>query len=325
MIHLLASGVYWSGFVKDLLCLPRPLSPPLRRITMSGSAAMEYGFPSTHSTNAVSVTVYALLQLRAGVLLPAAEPAAHLAAQVLLWWYVLSIVLGRLYCGMHGFLDVLGGGALGALLAVVEARYGAALDAQLYAPPSSLMSSPSSSSLRLSLLSSAWLPLLVVLAVCVLVRVHPEPADDCPCFDDSLAFAGVVIGAECGAWHYARSGWAWDRPGPATVPFDLRQLGWARAALRVVVGVAIVVAWRAAAKPALLRHLPPLFRVIERVGLSLPRRFFVPASYVSFVSFSNPFLTFHLLFFEPPPPLPPIYVFPLSHLHSSSSHLPSSP
>jgi hypothetical protein len=296
MIHLLASGVYWSGFVKDLLCLPRPLSPPLRRITMSGSAAMEYGFPSTHTTNAVSVTVYALLQLRAGALLPAAEPAVRLTAQALLWWYALTIVLGRLYCGMHGFLDVLGGGALGALLAVAEARYGAALDAQLYAASSS---SSSSLSTRLSLLSSAWLPLLVVLAVCALVRVHPEPADDCPCFDDSLAFAGVVIGAECGAWHYARSGWAWDRPGPATVPFDLRQLGWARAALRVVVGVAIVVAWRAAAKSALLRHLPPLFRVIERVGLSLPRRFFVPASYVFFLySFLSLFFFFAISHFS---------------------------
>jgi len=54
MVHVLASGVIWSGFIKDMLCLPRPLSPPLHRITMSGSAALEYGFPSTHSTNAVS-------------------------------------------------------------------------------------------------------------------------------------------------------------------------------------------------------------------------------------------------------------------------------
>ncbi|KAA8565498.1 hypothetical protein EYC84_009357 [Monilinia fructicola] len=46
-----------------MFSLPRPLSPPLHRITMSGSAALEYGFPSTHSANAVSVAVYALFTL----------------------------------------------------------------------------------------------------------------------------------------------------------------------------------------------------------------------------------------------------------------------
>ena len=36
LVHMLALGVYLSGFMKDLVCLPRPLSPPLQRITMSG-------------------------------------------------------------------------------------------------------------------------------------------------------------------------------------------------------------------------------------------------------------------------------------------------
>jgi membrane-associated phospholipid phosphatase len=64
MVRILASGVFFTGFLKDLLSLPRPLSPPLYRITMSGSAALEYGFPSSHSANAVSVAVYALLAVR---------------------------------------------------------------------------------------------------------------------------------------------------------------------------------------------------------------------------------------------------------------------
>lgn len=63
MVHVHASGVFFSGFLKDMWRLPRPLSPPLNRITMSKSATLEYGFPSTHSTNAVSVAVYALFML----------------------------------------------------------------------------------------------------------------------------------------------------------------------------------------------------------------------------------------------------------------------
>jgi hypothetical protein len=38
--NLLAFGVILSGVAKDLVCLPRPLSPPMQRITMSGSAAL---------------------------------------------------------------------------------------------------------------------------------------------------------------------------------------------------------------------------------------------------------------------------------------------
>src|ERR1700748_408619 len=105
MVHVLASGVFFSGFVKDLLCLPRPLSPPLTRITMSGSAALEYGFPSTHSANAVSVAVYTLFAVHS----PDSDllPTTKLVLEIVSYLYAFSIILGRLYCGMHGFFDVI--------------------------------------------------------------------------------------------------------------------------------------------------------------------------------------------------------------------------
>lgn len=257
MVHILASGVFFSGFVKDLLCLPRPLSPPLQRITMSGSTALEYGFPSTHSTNAVSIAVYALFALKS----PDATvtPLTNMILQSVAYSYAISIVLGRLYCGMHGFFDVAVGTILGALLSVVQCLYGDAYDKLLYSESAKAIS-------------------IVVLVVLVLVRVHPEPADDCPCFDDSVAFAGVMIGVESGQWHYAKSGLAWSLPTPATVPFRLHEMGWMRTILRILLGVVVIFAWREIMKPLLLRSLPPLFRVIEKLGLSLPRRFFIQAS-----------------------------------------------
>jgi len=42
--------------------------------------------------------------------------------------------------------------------------------------------------------------------------------------------------------------------------------------------VVIIFVWRAGAKPTLLRILPPIFRSIEHYGLTLPRRYFTPAS-----------------------------------------------
>ena len=257
MVHILAAGVFFSGCVKDLLCLPRPLSPPLTRITMSGSAALEYGFPSTHSTNAVSVAIYALYLLNFGE--PGISLASNIFLQSLCYFYAFSIVLGRLYCGMHGFFDVVVGSLLGAGLAFIQCVYGEGFD--MYIQDGSFLEI-----------------LFVILVILVLVRIHPEPADDCPCFDDSVSFAGVILGVEAGCWHFGRSGFAWSEPSPATVPFDLAKLGWTRTILRIVLGVMTIFAWRGIMKPTLLKSLPPIFRIIEKLGLSLPRKFFLQSS-----------------------------------------------
>ncbi|KAL1969659.1 hypothetical protein VTN77DRAFT_8212 [Rasamsonia byssochlamydoides] len=257
MVHVLASGVFFSGFLKDLLCLPRPLSPPLQRITMSGSAALEYGFPSTHSTNAVSVAVYALSLLRSPE--NTLAPTVNLALQAFLYLYAVSIVIGRLYCGMHGFLDVIVGCGLGTLIAWIQLRYGEMYDEYLVS-------------------ASAKEVFLIVLIVLVLVRIHPEPADDCPCFDDSVAFAGVFMGAQVGFWHYANTSIAWSEPSPGTAPYRLSSLGWFKTILRLVIGVLTIFVWREVMKPLLLRILPPIFRGLEKAGLLLPRRFFTQAS-----------------------------------------------
>jgi hypothetical protein len=224
---------------------------------MSGSAALEYGFPSTHSTNAVSVAVYAVIILHSPETV--VHPTTRLILEILAYWYASSIVIGRLYCGMHGFFDVIVGSVLGALLALAQWTCAHAIDQYLY--------------------TGDWTaPLMIALVVIVLVRIHPEPADDCPCFDDSVAFAGVMIGVELGHWHYAFSGWAWDYPVLGTVPFRLVDMGWTKSVLRIALGVVTIFAWREVMKPTLLRVLPPIFRVLENLGLNLPRRFFVQAS-----------------------------------------------
>ncbi|KAI1364933.1 PAP2-domain-containing protein [Xylaria arbuscula] len=250
LVHILASGVFFTGFIKDFFSLPRPLSPPLQRITMSGSAALEYGFPSTHSANAVSVAVYAILCLQSPD--NTFQPNTKLALEALSYFYAVSIVFGRLYCGMHGFVDVVIGSIMGAVITLVEFHYGPPLD--------------------LYFQQNDWATILAaVLTIIVLVRVHPEPADDCPCFDDSVCFAGVMIGLEVGTWHFAQSPFA-------NIPFDLHALGWPAVILRVLFGVFVVFIWREVAKPTLLKSLPHAFRLIETWGLSLPRRFFMPAS-----------------------------------------------
>ncbi|KAI9158578.1 Dihydrosphingosine 1-phosphate phosphatase [Paramyrothecium foliicola] len=258
LVHILALGVFWTGFIKDLYSLPRPLSPPLHRITMSGSAALEYGFPSTHSANAVSVAVYGLLVLHSPD--NTLAPTTKLFLEGLAYFYTVSIIFGRLYCGMHGFLDVIIGSIMGAAISLVEFHYGPSFDAYMH--------------------TSSWVaPVVAGLVVIILVRIHPEPADDCPCFDDSVAFAGVVIGLEFGTWTYGKiPGDPWETHAYADSAVDIAPLGLLLNVARIVAGVLVIFAWRETMKPAMLNFLPHAFRLIEQLGLSLPRRFFTPAS-----------------------------------------------
>ncbi|KAI4741749.1 acid phosphatase/Vanadium-dependent haloperoxidase [Aureobasidium sp. EXF-12298] len=245
LVHMLALGVFLSGWIKDL------------RITMSGSAALEYGFPSTHSTNAVSVAFYFLYQLHTST--DEVASTQRILGLCLGYFYAISIVLGRMYCGMHGFFDVTVGSALGALIAVLQLAYGTPFDDWIAA--------------------GSWThPAVVFLIVLLAVRFHPEPADNCPCYDDSVAFAAVVLGCQLGHWHFAGTSIAVVGEAPATVFFSLEKLGWIKTLARVVGGVVIVFLWRATMKPLLLKYLPPLFRFLETGGATLPRRFFTRAS-----------------------------------------------
>jgi dihydrosphingosine 1-phosphate phosphatase len=224
---------------------------------MSGSAALEYGFPSTHSTNAVSVAVYGVLCLHTTEV--NMSPTVKTGLEVLAYFYASSIIFGRVYCGMHGVFDIIIGSLLGAILSFIEFFLVEPNDAYLAKGPFSTIT-------------------IIILIILVLIRIHPEPADDCPCFDDSVAFAGVICGVEYGNWYYAHTSYSWDYPTPSTVPFDLEDLGWSKVILRICIGVLCIFVWKEITKPTMLKILPPVFRVIDRLGLILPRKYFKSAT-----------------------------------------------
>ena len=247
LVHLLALGVVLSGAIKDLVCLPRPLSPPLQRITMSGSAALEYGFPSTHTTNAVSVALFLLDQLRSSR--DQWSPTSYALLSIGCYCYATSITLGRMYCGMHGFFDVVIGGLLGAFITWLRITFGPSFDMWI-------LSNASSSR-----------PVLSVIAMAIAVRFHPEPADNCPCFDDSLAFIGVVMGVTLGTWHYAQTD-AFDPTSEVNLSrmYAYTNQDLFKSCARLVGGIIVIFMWRAIMKPLLLRCLPPTFRLRGPLG-----------------------------------------------------------
>ncbi|CCK69375.1 sphinganine kinase LCB3 KNAG_0C02640 [Huiozyma naganishii CBS 8797] len=180
MVYIFGYSIYLSGYLKDFLCLPRPKSPPMHRITLSSYTAKEYGAPSSHTANAIGVTLYFLFviwfQISNDQTLTQKIVYSSIA---LIYAFILS--MGRLYCGMHGVLDLVIGVLVGVLCFAVRM----ALKSYF------------------RLFNSGkywWYPILSIGWGLSLLLFHVRPIDECPCFDDSVAFVGVICGIECCDW-----------------------------------------------------------------------------------------------------------------------------
>ncbi|KAH9961635.1 hypothetical protein BGW80DRAFT_1210922 [Lactifluus volemus] len=266
LCYALAFGVYLSSFLKDMVCSPRPYAPPVTRLTI-GNHHLEYGFPSTHSTNSMSMALFFGTHVhdlyRAGSLSTAAF-ATWITALVV---YVLSIVGGRLYTGMHGFMDCTVGAFLGIISWMVQ---------RLVMPE-----------VETWVTNNGWsAPITVTLICLLLVNQYPSPVDDCPCFEDAIAFVSVILGQMTSFWYSKRvpalnadlftsisPGAAFESPAAITT--------WMLfATFKLTTGILLIFAWRLLAKPTVQTLLPPLFRWLAHASpIRLPhRRHYTPAT-----------------------------------------------
>ncbi|KAG8870764.1 hypothetical protein FRB97_009378 [Tulasnella sp. 331] len=256
LINQLGAGVYLSSLVKDLICSPRPFAPPVTRLTI-GTHHHEYGFPSTHSTNSVSIGLYFWSLLYANA--DSMPGWAYVAGQVALAWYMFSIVYGRLYCAMHSFSDCLMGIFLGSSVFVAHWAWG---------------------SMYWDWLTTAgWQAPIIAIILCLfLVNQHAEPVDDCPCFEDAIAFVSVMVGIAVSVWWRAR--WGFDAEGGYYVTKSPKTwMMWtAVATVKMVIGILIIFGWRLIAKNVLHKILPPIFRGVSTLFTLPTRRFYTPAT-----------------------------------------------
>ncbi|KAH9983798.1 hypothetical protein BJV74DRAFT_980251 [Russula compacta] len=266
LCYALAFGLYLSSFLKDLVCSPRPYAPPVTRLTV-GSHHLEYGFPSTHSTNCMSMALFLGAHVHDLHCANSLSTPAFVVWVTVLVSYVCSIVTGRLYTGMHGFLDVFVGIILGTTGWMLQ---------RLVMPE-----------VERWIVNGGWIaPLTVTLVCLLLVNQHPSPVDDCPCFEDAIAFVSVILGIATSFWYSKRvpalnadlftsvtPGAAFDSPAAVAI--------WVLfALLKLTTGVLIILAWRMLAKPTVQTLLPPLFRWLAHASpVRLPhRRHYTPAT-----------------------------------------------
>ncbi|KAK5779558.1 hypothetical protein RI543_003450 [Arxiozyma heterogenica] len=178
LVYILGYSIYLSGFLKDYWCLPRPKSPPVKRSTLSKYTAKEYGAPSSHSANAMGATMYFIYYIWDCSSFNIFLKMCYTGFAIL---YYMTLVIGRIYCGMHGFLDIISGSICGAVCFGTRMwlRY-----------------------IFRDFRSGEYVsfPVISVTIGLLLLYKHVKPIDECPCFVDSVAFIGVISGYEVGDW-----------------------------------------------------------------------------------------------------------------------------
>ena len=116
-----------------------------------------------------------------------------------------------------------------------------------------------------------------------MVHRHPEPVDDCPCFEDAIAFMSVVMGEFLTRWYMARYGYddtffVRSMPGKPTGSLSEMWTWWTIATAKMTVGILVIFAWRIAAKFLCHHILPPTFRFLAQLFTLPHRRYYTPAT-----------------------------------------------
>lgn len=184
LVYILGYSIFLSGFLKDYWCLPRPRSPPVKRNTLSHYTAKEYGAPSSHCANATGASMYFIY---CTWFCSNFSISYRLFFTGLALTYYFTLALGRIYCGMHGILDIVSGSICGAFCFIV--RLGLSHIFQDFKSGEYI-----------------WFPLVSFGFGLTILFKHVRPVDECPCFVDSVAFIGVASGYEVGDWIIQRSG-----------------------------------------------------------------------------------------------------------------------
>lgn len=215
LVYVIGLSIYTSGYFKDYFCLPRPHAPPLKRITLSKSTTKEYGAPSSHTANATGVSLYLLWTLYHNTTL---SHITRIVFAILVISYCLILTVGRIYCGMHGLLDILSGAIIGAFCMVGRILFKDYFFANY------------------NLGDNWWTPIFSLTLYLWLLLYHVRPIDECPCFDDSVAFIGVLFGLEVSDWFIQYFG--------LELVYSFTKSSLKILLVRLMIGVSCLVIWK---------------------------------------------------------------------------------
>ena len=173
MVLLMGVCFYVTGFLKNLLCLPRPPSPPVTPL----QRCQDWSLPSHHAVLNAAIPWFIFFYLDLNHTHSLVVKATMFAA-ISLW--SLSVMFSRMYLGVHSPADILTGGVIGCLLLAAWLHCHERVDLFLSSSPS-----------LLSLLG-------IVCIVILLLTLHPDPLPSTIIFAETVSMTGVAMGFAVG-------------------------------------------------------------------------------------------------------------------------------
>lgn len=234
LINMWALVMYIGQVMKDVLKLPRPVSPPVVKLEPRVDA--EYGLPSTHAMAAIAISFTVLLsapsrfqfQFEVGLLI-----AATLSSLV---------CLSRLYTGMHSVLDVVCGALISGVLLLLTYPYWETIDHFQ--------------------LTSSLSPIGIPALLLFLSYTYPELDHYSTTRGDTTTILGACCGSSVGYWVNEQLGQTFEPQG--TLPVPLPTLTGKALALgggRLLVGALALVGTRQIVKTVSLHVLYSWYKV----------------------------------------------------------------
>jgi hypothetical protein len=265
-------GTFLGNFAKNMFALPRPPAPPVKLLQHT---MKDFGFPSVHTLNAVTVSgVLVRYHYQHAWFYFSSDPLlarlwfAGSVALALLW--CVSIPLSRMYVGVHSPLDVVGGFLSGLVFL--------ALWVPVY-PAMYLWTTETRTFL---------IPVVCVTAF-LAVAVHPRSQRPSPSYRNNIAVIGIVAGAFIGlsrrnetAALLGALGVHWPQLPVEAVAAAFgvgRQL--ATSVLRFLLGISVMVVVKAVMEPLLalvftVLFILPFLSVVKSWVIGLLGRLTIP-------------------------------------------------
>ncbi|XP_030008793.1 sphingosine-1-phosphate phosphatase 2 [Sphaeramia orbicularis] len=258
LVNMWTMVMYIGQVMKDVLKLPRPLSPPVVKLEKRVDA--EYGLPSTHAMAAIAISFTFLLsapsriqfQFEVGLLI-----AVTLSSLV---------CLSRLYTGMHSVLDVICGTLISAILLFVTYPYWETFDHFQ--------------------LTSSISPIVAVVLTLFLSYTYPELDHYSTTRGDTTTILGAGAGCSVGYWVNVKLGQTFEPQGPFPIPLPpLTANALARSTARFLVGATVLVATRQVVKTVSLHMLYSWYSVPDNDKNARRRREIeVPYKFATYIA-----------------------------------------
>lgn len=266
--------MYLGQATKDLLCMPRPASPPV--VKLEERYVKEYGFPSTHAmvSAGLPISVVVLSYSRYNIDLPI---SISIAAAFCCW-----VCCSRLYLGMHSLLDVIAGVLYSILILILVIPILEPIDSFI--------------------LQHEYAPFITIASGYLICHFYPSLKQWSTARGDTTIIIGSVVGFSIGSYINNYLGYLSKPIEPPLYDIHFPDaMGYLFGVVRTILGLVLLFLTRMLFKASLLRFICSLYGLDSKDPASKKeKKIELPYNYLTYfviglhISFTAPFI-FRLL------------------------------